>query len=88
MEDSSCHMESDTCGRDLVCFRLGSRAGVPRFPFLSASPPNSPSLYVSSAFSCSPSLPLSLLVGSVCGFFFWLHSYQGLSDKHGLILCS
>lgn len=61
MEDSSCHMESDTCGRDLVCFRLGSRAGVPQFPFLSALPPNSPSLPL-----CMSPLPLiSLLCPSV-----------------------
>lgn len=88
MEDSSCHMESDTCGWDLVCFLLGSRAGVTQFPFLSTPPPNSPSL----PLCMSPLAPISLLCPSVSLWGLcvcvYLHSYQGLSDEHGLLLSS
>lgn len=88
MEDSSCHMESDTCGWDLVCFLLGNRAGVTPVPFPFCPTPNSllsASLYVSSGSNLSP-VSLSLLVGPVCVCVFYLHSYQGLSDEHGLLL--
>lgn len=76
-------MGSDTGCGDLASLGFESKTRLPQFPLLSApppSPPLCPAVSPLSASDLSPSLPLSLLEGSL--YFFCLHSYRGLSDKH------